>query len=47
MAQERLPMRKVRAVLRLKAGGLGKRKIAGSLGMSATAAHTCSRVARR
>ena len=28
MSQQRLPMRKVRDVLRLKAAGLGKRKIA-------------------
>jgi hypothetical protein len=40
-------MRKVRDVLRLKADGLGKRKIAASPGMSATAAHICSRVGRR
>jgi hypothetical protein len=46
MAQERLPMRKVRDVLRLKAGGLGKRKIAASLGISATAAGACLRRAR-
>ena len=32
-------MRKVREVLRLKAAGLGKRKIAASLGMSATASY--------
>ena len=37
MSQQRLPMRKVRDVLRLKAVGLGKRKIAASLGISATA----------
>src|SRR5262249_59425374 len=46
MAQERLPMRKVREVLRLKAAGLGKRKIAASLGVSATAAGACLRRAR-
>ena len=46
MAQERLPMRKVRDVLRLKAAGLGKRKIAASLGISATAAGGCLRRAR-
>jgi transposase len=46
MAQERLPMRKVREVLRLKAAGLGKRKIAASLGISATAAGACLRRAR-
>jgi hypothetical protein len=32
MPQERLPMRKIRDVLRLKAGGASKRKIAASLG---------------
>jgi transposase len=46
MAQERLPMRKVCDVLRLKAAGLGKRKIAASLGISATAAGACLRRAR-
>jgi DNA-binding NarL/FixJ family response regulator len=38
MPQERLPMRKVRDVLRLSANGLSKRKIAASLGLSATKA---------
>ena len=33
MAQERLPMRKIRDVLRLTAAGLSKRKIAASLGI--------------
>lgn len=47
MAQERLPMRKIRDVLRLKASGLGKRKIAASLGISATAAGECLQRARR
>jgi hypothetical protein len=37
MPQERLPMRKMRDVLRLSASGLSKRKIAASLGLSATA----------
>ena len=46
MAQERLPMRKIRDVLRLKASGLGKRKIAASLGISATAAGDCLQRAR-
>jgi hypothetical protein len=41
MPQERLPTRKVRDLLRLKAGGLSKRKIAASIGMSATAAGDC------
>jgi transposase len=40
-------MRKIRDVLRLSAGGLSKRKIAASLGMSATAAGDCLRRARR
>ena len=43
MPQERLPMRKIRDVLRLKAGGLSKRKIADSLGISPTAARDCIR----
>jgi transposase len=46
MPQERLPMRKIRDVLRLSAGGLSKRKIAASLGLSATAAGDCLRRAR-
>ena len=46
MSQQRLPMRKVRDVLRLKAVGLGKRKIAASLGISATAVGGCLRRAR-
>src|SRR3974390_901937 len=41
MPQERLPMRKIREVLRLKADGLSKRRIAASLGISATAAMEC------
>jgi transposase len=40
-------MRKIRDVLRLKAGGLSKRKIAASLGVSPTAAGDCIRRARR
>ncbi len=47
MPQERLPMRKIRDVLRLKAGGLSKRKIAASLGLGATAAGECIRRARQ
>jgi hypothetical protein len=47
MPQERLSMRKIRDVLRLSAGGLSKRKIAASLGMSATAAGDCMRRERR
>jgi transposase len=47
MPQERLPMRKIREVLRLKAGGFSKRRIAASLGISATAAMECVRRARR
>ena len=46
MSQQRLPMRKVRDVLRLKAVGLGKRKIAASLGISATAVGGCLRRVR-
>ena len=40
-------MRKIRDVLRLSAAGLSKRKIAASLGVSATAAGDCIRRARR
>ena len=47
MPQERLPMRKIRDVLRLKAGGSSKRKIAASLGISPTAVGECVRRARR
>ncbi len=47
MPGQRLPMRKIRDVLRLSAGGLSKRKIAISLGVGATAAGDCIRRARR
>ena len=47
MPQERLPMRKIREVLRLKAQGLSKRQLAASLGISATAAVECLHRARR
>src|SRR5580704_6920152 len=47
MPQERLPMRKIRDVLRLKAGGSSKRKIAASLGISPTAVGECIPRARR
>jgi transposase len=47
MSQERLPMRKIREVLRLKAEGLSKRRIAASLGISATAAVECLQRTRR
>ena len=40
-------MRKIHDVLRLSAAGLSKRKIAASLGLSATAAGECLRRARR
>jgi hypothetical protein len=40
-------MRKIRDVLRLSAAGLSKRKIAASLGVSATAAGECVRRAQR
>ena len=46
MAQERLPMHKVREVLRLKAAGLSKRQIAASVGIGPTAAGECLRRAR-
>jgi transposase len=47
MSGPRLPMRKIRDVLRLHASGLSKRKIAASLGIGATAAGECIRRARR
>ena len=47
MSQERLPMRKIREVLRLGAEGMSKRRIAASLGISATAAVECLHRARR
>ena len=47
MPQERLPMRKIREVLRLGAEGLSKRRIGASLGISATAAVECLHRARR
>ena len=40
MPGARLPMRKIRDVLRLQADGLSKRQIAASLGIGATAAGT-------
>jgi hypothetical protein len=46
MAQQRLPMRKIRDVLRLSAAGLSKRQIADSLGIGPTAAGACLRRAR-
>ena len=47
MAQQRLPMRNIRDVLRLSAAGLSKRKIAASLGIGATAAGQCLGRARQ
>jgi hypothetical protein len=47
MPGARLPMRKIRDVLRLSAAGLSKRKIAASLGIGATAAGDCLRRAGR
>jgi predicted transcriptional regulator len=47
MPQERLPMRKIREVLRLKSAGFSKRRIAASLGISATAAVECVQRAQR
>src|SRR6516225_4297477 len=47
MPGPRLPMRKISDVLRLSAAGMSKRKIAASLGVSATAAGDCLRRARR
>src|SRR5262245_7205898 len=47
MPGARLLMRKIRDVLRLSAGGMSKRKIAGSLSIGVTAAGDCVRRARR
>jgi transposase len=47
MAQSRLPMRKIRDVLRLSAAGLSKRQIAASLGIGPTAAGACLHRAQR
>ena len=47
MPGPRLPMRKIRDVLRLSAAGMSKRQIAAGLGVSATAAGDCIRRARR
>ena len=47
MPGPRLPMRRIRDVLRLSAAGMSKRQIAASLGVSATAAGECLRRARR
>ena len=47
MPGQRLPMRKIRDVLRLRAGGMSKRKIAASLSIGVTAAGECVRRARR
>ena len=47
MPGPRLPMRKIRDLLRLSAAGMSKRKVAAALGVSATAAGECIRRARR
>lgn len=47
MPGPRLPMRRIRDVLRLSAAGMSKRQIAASLGVSATAAGECIRRALR
>jgi hypothetical protein len=47
MPGPRLPMRKIRDVLRLSAAGMSKRRIAASLAVSATTAGECIRRARR
>jgi transposase len=47
MPGQRLPMRKIRDVLRLRAGGMSKRKIAASLLIGVTAAGDSIRRARR
>src|SRR5215469_18140439 len=47
MPGPRLPMHKIRDLLRLSAAGMSKRKIAAALGVSATAAGECIQRARR
>ena len=47
MPKARLPMRKIRDVLRLCAAGMSKRQIAASLAIGPTAAGDCIRRARR
>jgi hypothetical protein len=47
MPGARLPMRKIRDVLRLRACGMSKRQIAASLSIGQTAAGDCIRRARR
>ena len=47
MPGPRLPMRRIRDVLRLSAAGMSKRQIAASLGVSATAARESIQRARR
>jgi hypothetical protein len=47
MPGKRLPMRKIRDVLRLCAAGMSKRRIAASLSIGPTAAGDCIRRARR
>src|SRR3974390_3066408 len=47
MPGQRLPMRKIRDVLRLRAGGMSKRKIAASLSIGVTTAGEAIRRARR
>jgi len=46
MPQERLPMRKLRDVLRLTSAGLSSRKVAASLGMGASTVTDCLQRAR-
>ena len=43
MAQQRLPVRKIREVLRLKAAGLSDRKIAAAIGSARSTVHECVR----
>ena len=47
MPGQRLPMRKIRDVLRLRADGLSKRKIAASLSIGVTTAGDVIRRVRR
>ena len=46
MSQQRLPMRKIRDVLRLTASGLSSRKVAASLSVGGTTVIDCLQRAR-
>jgi DNA-directed RNA polymerase specialized sigma24 family protein len=47
VAQQRLPVRKIREVLRLKAAGLSDRRIAAVIGSARSTVQECVRRARK